>query len=263
MTLKKILKGIIPYGIIWIYKNHKEEIVEIITGGGYYDHILSLYPNCEPAFQFQRYFGFVESSLFTWCASQRFAGFIESIKNPNKIFSNGIIPHLDWNNMLECKETGLNFHGNLANKELLDENGKYDDKKIEIEYANVISRVKHLVEKLKIIWNSNDTQLYILACNEFEHRFECSDIDQIYRILKEKTKYVSLLVIIQREDLYRIARSHYISNKNIIVKKIGKWTPVDKVTTVELSDEKGWKRIFRCIKTQSLDQEGKKYKFNK
>jgi uncharacterized iron-regulated protein len=151
----------------------------------------------------------------------------------------------------------------LTNKELLDENGKYDDKKIEIEYANIISRVKHLVEKLKNLWNSNDTQLYILACNEFEHRFTCSDIDQIYRILKEKTKYVSLLVIIQRKDLYRSVRIRNIFNKNIIVKKIGRWTPLDKVTTVELSDEKSWKKIFKCIKTQPLDKERKKYKFNK
>ena len=67
----------------------------------------------------------------------------------------------------------------------MDENGKYDDKKIEIEYANIISRVKHLVEKLKNLWNSNDTQLYILACNEFEHRFTCR------RLIENKLYYLT------------------------------------------------------------------------
>jgi hypothetical protein len=71
------------------------------------------------------------------------------------------------------------------------------------------------------------------------------------------------LVIIQREELYKDVLLKYYSNKNIIIKKIRKWSPLDKVTTVELSDEKGWKKIYKCFKTKYLIQRDKKYKFNK
>jgi hypothetical protein len=32
------------------------------------------------------------------------------------------------------------------------------------------------------------------------------------------------------------------------------------VVGVELSDENGWRKIYKCFKTKSINQDGKKYK---
>ena len=259
LKARKFLKGILPNKIIWLYNKVLCKVLDY----RYYDHILPLYPNCEAAFQFQRYFGFVESSLFTWCAAVSFDGFIDAIENTKKIFSNGIIPKFDWGNMLQCKETGLAFHGYLTKEELLDQAGNADEEKIKIEYAKVISRVKHLARKLEMTWASNDTQLYILSCNEYFHKFTCDEINRIYEVLKSKSKNAGLLVIVKEKELYEEALDRYYLSKDIIIRKIEKWTPPNDVTALQLSDEEGWHNIFKRFKTKNLNQEGKKYKFER
>ena len=72
-----------------------------------YDIIIPLGKNCELATTYKNYIhAFMDSYLYNWVFYRNKKGYIDSVINPKKIFSNGIEFHQD-NNMRECLTTGV------------------------------------------------------------------------------------------------------------------------------------------------------------
>ena len=122
-----------------------------------YPQIASLGVNCEVAFRFYCRWGFVDSSVFAWAASQNLATIEAALRNLRSVhegsFSMNERAHM-WMNA-DC---GINFHGNLKWKpdsptpprEALDE-----------DLAELRGRLRHLTEKLVRYLRSDEETLLV------------------------------------------------------------------------------------------------------
>ena len=120
-----------------------------------YPQIASLGVNCEVAFRFYCRWGFVDSSVFAWAASQNLATIEAALRNLRSVHE-GSFSMNERTHMWMNADCGINFHGNLKWKpdsptpprEALDE-----------DLAELRGRLRHLTEKLVRYLRSDEETL--------------------------------------------------------------------------------------------------------
>ena len=122
-----------------------------------YPQIASLGVNCEVAFRFYCRWGFVDSSVFAWAASQNLATIEAALRNLRSVHE-GSFSMNERTHMWMNADCGINFHGNLKWKpdsptpprEALDE-----------DLAELRGRLRHLTEKLVRYLRSDEETLLV------------------------------------------------------------------------------------------------------
>lgn len=224
-----------------------------------YDHILSLGYNCEVAFQFKTRFNFVESALFNWCYVNGEQGFLSALNDLNLLLAQGLEEFLAIN-MWECRATKVRFHGSRSPKELLDDKGNRLEKIIEAELNEVISRIQFLITKQQKLWESYDSQLYILLVKENDNEKARKFIQDVATQLSDKNKDADLLAVVRQSQLNELKQ---LENSHLSIRGISKLTPHNKVTDLAESDLKGWNAIFDEFQPKEILVQNKIYKFEK
>jgi hypothetical protein len=268
-NIRNILKKFAPN----ILKGYYHKLIKIIKfksirykyisnkNAKYYDHIFSFGANCEPGFQYQRFFGNVEPMIWTWANVWNVEKLISSIDNLNIIFSGEIIEHSKQENMWICDVTKIGFHASSQHAALVDKNDNYIPEKLEKEISSLKARISHLGMKLKHIWSTDETQLYVMTLNYQSRNIEISvsDIEKLHNILKQKTKNASLLLVVDVNvyDDFKILDN----GKDIYVRLIYTFAPWTKVATNGLYDLEGWDRICSEFRPKTVSEKTKKFKF--
>jgi hypothetical protein len=135
-----------------------------------YKHIISLGYNCEAALQIQRYFGTVESSLFTWAYVEDNNLLVDCIKNLDKLIKDDL--HLTGWNMYQNKDFKVSFHGeHILHLMYHSETRKPEDitkEEIEEDIKKIKSKLVYLIKKFKTVLNSGEKILFIYKPRPYE-----------------------------------------------------------------------------------------------
>jgi len=221
-----------------------------------FDYIIPLGRNCEPSFQMNIHLGFVESFPFNWCYILDNDMLLEVLNNKKLLFS-GEVEENNYSNMWLCKETNISFHAQRKPKEFNKFTGDTLKKEKDIELLNLKNKLFYLFNKLEKVWNTNKKQLYIITIDK-EYTQIIHFVNKLKNILQSKTNNFSILIILPQNK----KNNNIIDNDKIFFRYIYHFSPVHKVTDLNLCDLVGCENIFREFGVYKTKTEHKKYKFD-
>lgn len=229
-----------------------------------FEHLISLGMNCEIAFQLNRIFKYVESSLLTWTGVHH-DHLHEVLQNPNLIFSGGI-KDLPAINMFCCLKTNFSFHGKTPISDMPASDSDEFAKFIATERQDVIERIKHLADKFNKQAHDSSSKLYILGIHPQFYREQSEKLDKyladIADIIHEQYCNAAVLFIIPSK--YEQCKFQLCSNcGNAWLRRIEHFAPYDKATFTEYMDIAAYDNIFAEFQPSSQKQSAKVYKFQK
>lgn len=221
-----------------------------------YPQIVSLGVNCEVAFRFYRRWGFVDSSVFAWAASQNLATLVAALRNLPSVYE-GAFSINERTHMWMNADCGIRFHGNLKWKlgspmpprEALD-----------ADLDDLRGRLRHLSEKLvRYLRSDEETLLVHKLANEDA---EASDLDARLDALEDAIAALGarnwrMLVVCRSADMPRMPRT---SNRRIY-RSVREFNPGSKVTWAELGDPVGWHALFSEFAPKTILKKAHAFKF--
>lgn len=230
-----------------------------------YDHVFSLGFNCEVAFQFLKYNGFLESSIFNWFytdSSQSLQKALSSFETVGKDF-------VSDRNVRLWKDSShpLWFHGR-GNHRIWREGS--DPALLEADKEELISRAAYLKEKFLRLTQSNDYILFVYKppMEELAEPSEASaNILAINKALADigfDRKRFNFMVIVTRDVLVSFKQHLELNGggSDIIVESIDFHAPISSVTDGPY-DIRGWRRIWSQYRSGYKAARKKKYKFER
>lgn len=223
-----------------------------------YNHIISLGQNCEVAFQYTLSFGQIEAFPFNWAYVANVEKMLTALNKPELLFSGKIVYHSP-SNMFFDEQSAVSFHGQRTPADLAKFSEQARAIEIEKEKEDTIGRVKHCFDKLFSVWASKESQLYIITFKEGSPVKINAYVQQLKHILASKTDNFTILVVLEQKH----QGFPFTKESNIYYRFLKYYSPKDKVTTVELSDRSGWKKIFEEFQPQKILPKNKLYKFEK
>lgn len=201
-----------------------------------YRYFISLGRNCEPAFRFHEYHGWLDSTLFTYCAFMDPLRLPDALSHLDLIFKGAITP-LSGVNMFKCENMKVSFHGRRKYEEL---KTKED---IMAEKAECQSRIFHLVEKTEQLLKKPDRKLFVLTVwKTTPAAWEM--VKETREILSQKTDNFTLVVVVSKsENKGRWQETEMLPELKI--RRLTHFSPFDNVKSLQLTDKKGWQRIWQ------------------
>lgn len=226
-----------------------------------YDHVFSLGFNCEVAFQFLKYNGFLESNIFNWFytdSSQSLQKALNSFDTVGKDFVPDVKVRL-WKD----SSHSLWFHGR-GNHHIWRESS--ESALLEADREELISRATYLKEKFLRLAQSNDYILFVYKPS-MKELVEPSEITaNVIAINKALIdigfKRFDFMVIVTHDVHSLIKKQLELSGADagIIVESIEFHAPISSVTEGPY-DIKGWRRIWSQYRSGYQVARKKKYKF--
>ena len=201
-----------------------------------YRYFLSLGRNCEPAIRFRDNYGWLDTTVFSYCA------FMEPLKLPfvlqhlNDIFK-GKITHQKDVNMWTCGILRVAFHGRHKPEELT----TLEQKKADCEECQ--SRVFHLVDKFQKILEKKDKKLFVMTVWETTEQAWGMVLENV-RVLRQKTTNFDIVVVVSEKE----NRNKWHEDKNypeLYIRSLAFFSPFNKVVDPKFSDQIGWKKIWK------------------
>lgn len=222
-----------------------------------YGHIISLGYNCEFSYQFFKYHGFVESSLFAWVNTINIDNLIYAINNLDKLLTGEIV---NTRPMWRCLNTDIRFHGK-APGEIWMNNNIVDEKIIEEDKRELISRVTHLKEKFINTAKDGKKNLYIYKYLVVDKNKKIqNNIELLYSSLKKIVKNDFDLLFIFEKCKIDNDLQNMINKDNVFLRFVEYFSPEEDVTG-KIYDKYGWRKIFNEFKPNFKLKKTKKFKF--
>ena len=229
-----------------------------------YAYILSLGKNCEFAFQFRHYFRFLESGLFDWCSVMKKDNFLDCLKTPESLFSEGIEEWPDVN-MWKCEKYDIAFHGRSHPQDLLNENGEPDAKLKKSELDELKSRTAYLANKFKKVLASPEKKLFLLTLHQSkkEEADSISFILKVYEHIQQTTKNGDLLIVMEKDFRTKNIQDLEKSHPHLFIRTVRFFSPSNAITKINTSDYKSWAKIFREFRPKNkIKNQDKTYKYD-
>lgn len=227
-----------------------------------YDHILSLGFNCEVAFQFLKYNGFLESCMFNWYATESTSCLMQALSDLNRVGAD-FIPEQSSRMWIDVN-VPLHFHGK-GNHHIWRKGA--DASLLEADKAELISRMGYLKSKLLRLAESDDSVLFVYKppVEELEEPSGiASNLIEMRNILTRiGFRKFDLMTIVTQETLPAIkaALQKAGEENSFILEHISYHAPVATVTEGPY-DIKNWRRIWAAYRSSFKPVKRKKnYKF--
>ncbi len=229
-----------------------------------YDHVFSLGFNCEVAFQFLKYNGFLESNILNWFYTDSSRGLHKALDS----FDSVGVDFVPDGKLQLWKDSNhsLWFHGR-GNHRIWEEGA--DLALLEADKEELISRAAYLKEKFLRLTQSNDSILFVYKPPMKELAEPSESAANLIAIRKALAdlgfRRFDFMVIVTHDVLASFKKQLELSgaDSHIIVESIGFHAPLTSVTDGPY-DIKGWRRIWSqnrsCYKATNKK---KKYKFNR
>lgn len=226
-----------------------------------YSHIISCGCNCEIAFQFLSYHGFLESHLFNWCYIYSTNDLVKAIRDLDSVGKDfRPLPPM-WQDAGHM----INFHGRGKAEIWAPE---ADPTLLQEDKAELISRVAHLKSKFKSLTHSTESLLFVYK----PHLAELNDPETLrIKIVELRDalsgigmKQFDILLVVTHDTLPAIQAqfTDCPASSGIIIESISCHAPIQSITTGPF-DKKGWRRIWaKYATTYRPTSKKKKYKFN-
>lgn len=227
-----------------------------------YSHVISLGFNCEIAYQLFKYYGYVEASLFNWCAvfgSKNLVAALKSLDTVGVEFE----PH-PGSFMWKDVNHPIYFHGRGGHAIWA---ADADPALLQEDKTELISRLVHLREKFKGLAASDDRILFAYKPAEAELKDVQSLVAfgiEVRNALRDMgMKNFDLLLIVTTDvnaaAVERLAELE--PESNIIIDHIAFQAPIANVTG-GMCDLSGWRRLWNCYRTTYKPRKRRnKYKF--
>jgi hypothetical protein len=210
-----------------------------------YKHIFNLGYNCEVSFQIERYFGKLESSLFSWVYVDDDFKFMSCIKNLSQVTNK--LELTTWN--MYRNTFGVSWHGdNMLHlmyhskdrtpDDITDDEIKEDKKKIR-------DKIRHLKEKFVRTLDNSDNILFIYKPkNQKVDKKYYDDLRQhltynLWKISKRLNFEVMFIGDKNNEGLLQHRTTQHITEFLDFLPEDG---------NVQGADEKSWNKIFSIYK---------------
>lgn len=224
----------------------------------YYDYIVHLGENCHFFMNFNQYFHFVDSTLFTWVLTMNQQKFLEVFNNPDLIFFEDFVYNSKLN-MWHLKDINMMFHGRSMPDDLKNEHGELDPEKLNAEKKELTERLTYLKNKTQKYLKSDGKKLFTRTLLVNDEKKDVLFIKNLYALLNKKTSDFDLLVIIDKRfnEFFERELKTY---KNIYIRNI-KEMPDDFVERAFLYDYLGWINIFNEFRPKKTKKSNKKYKY--
>ena len=221
-----------------------------------YPQIASLGVNCEIAFRFYCRWGFVDSSVFAWAASQNLATIEAALRNLRSVHE-GSFSMNERTHMWMNADCGINFHGNLMWKpdsptpprEALDE-----------DLAELRGRLRHLTEKLVRYLRSDEETLLVHKLSDEDAAADDlgSRLDSLEKTLAGMgARNCTLLVVCQDADMPRMPPPSPMR----VYRSVREFNSRRKVTWRELGDPVGWDALFSEFAPKTILPKAHSFKF--
>lgn len=220
-----------------------------------YDNIVMLGYNCEIAYRFFRQYKFIDSSLFAWTyvPFEQLKYFFES---PEKV---GVGEFSFGYGMFTCENSGIAFHGRTDWSGVNDIN-QLDKELVETEKKELRSRISYLKDKFFKYSTDGKKTLYIrkISAPEAVSSDLNDNINWLYRKLQSFcSNDFKLLLVIEKQYENNVK----ISNSNIILRTVEKYSNDKCVTSRNEGDKFGWRLIFTEFQPAKIKKQSKKLKF--
>lgn len=215
-----------------------------------YRWILPVGINCEAAFRFYCKWGFVESSLLAWAATNDLAGTLRVLKGLDALLA-GDVRYDGASRMWKCLNTGASFHGKL----------RYDVEPTEAEKAadlqDLRGRTAHLREKFLAAIRERPLFIHRLANSDAESDALGTRLDALQTALRELGACdYTLLVVCERRFLGRMP-----AGPNRLFRAVSRFNPPHRNAVARLGDPVGWRALYTEIAPEKILPKRHAFKF--
>lgn len=206
-----------------------------------FNHYISLGYNCQNAFAFRHCFGGdAEALFFNWVYVHDYFRLVEFLKNPDIIFSQGLV-FLPDVFMYRDNATRFLYHTTKLHEAFFDENGKLKEDFVAADQTDVMSRMRHLRDKFIDRIKHQDNNL-IVCC--FPNVVPVAEaVDVVKNIVESlsfmaENKAISFLFIFEKGY---ISRRKLPKIKNVYYEFIPKFAPGDHADWI---DSRWWGKLY-------------------
>lgn len=175
-----------------------------------FDVICSLGYDCELTFMIKHFYGYEDNYITSWARVTSHEGLIKALSNLDLVMSEGMTPD---SAMVLDNYSKMRFHTrgapNISNPSELNK-----------QLEELESRLKHLCEKTKQMFNSSKRKLFIIKYEKKGGLNISEYLNRINETLSLMTTNYTLLCVLQQGDEKEI--DHY-SASNVTIKTISKY----------------------------------------
>lgn len=221
-----------------------------------YAQIVPLGRNCEVAYRFFLRWGFVDSSVFAWAYVKDIPTLVSALKSIDNL-PDGEFELSEAKHMWMHRESGILFHGNLTWKF---GSPAPSDEALRSDLADLRSRLKHLVSKLRrYLTNDEETiVIYKLADEDSQAEDLCQRLDSLENTLNDMgARNWRILVICKDADTPKMPPA----SQRRIYRSVREFNPGSKVTWPELGDPAGWHALFTEFAPKTILKKAHAFKF--
>ncbi len=213
--------------------------------------IYSLGMNCEVTYQIERFFGTIDSCLFSWAFVLDDNLFLEAIKNINDIFEHDVHFHMPSADMFIDEKYQITFHGRTNKQEMFNEEDQIIDmNKYNDAIAELTSRIDHLKTKWKKQTSCEDKTVFIKKLwwpdynAQTDRKRIISYIEDFYNTFDSITSGDYLLCIVI-EDSNCSSEIKKLESDRLWIRTVDFFSPID--NTQFGADDSSWDKILQEI----------------
>lgn len=229
-----------------------------------FDKIVLLGETCETGWQYTRCIGDPESNLFNWVRVDNKERFLKALQNPEIAIKGDVEYKYSWGMFLDYN-SGCVYHATKSAKTLNNPDGTPIDFLWEEEFLKLKERSHYMAGKLKDIYASSDSKLFVYKaqeCNGSTREDYFQYFKLLYSVLDEQnSSNFNLLLIVLESDL-KFFEPLLDCCPSLYLRSLEKFTPQNKAVIEEFSDNAGWKRIWQEFQPNVILKKGKVYKFS-
>ncbi len=220
-----------------------------------YKYIIPFGSNCDFSIKFLEYYRFSDSTFWNWVWAMDVDQQIRVFKSPEILFSNGRQYIKNGGGMWLCPDTKLCFHGKHFYNEMLNDDGTFNNQKLEEEFEELISRTKYLYKKTKRYMSSPDKKLfeYTLLCSDYKNLEKYIDkIKKLYEFLKSESTNFDFLIITAHQNYSKVKKAFEKSYPEVYIRAVKSvWENKGQGL---LRDETGWLNIFKEFQPEKIQK---------